>query len=276
MSKLSETLSGKITTLTAEDLKGVTRILPFRFASCTNLTSVILPESLEEILPCAFSNCPITSIKFPSSLKNIGEPFDSGAVYDLITNEILNSTETVNIDGSALKKDTYIRATSVLKDTGWFTNIGDKQALMGENDSILFLNTKGSTEIPESVRNIVGNAIHDLDTTITSLVIPDWVEIIGGDICDSTSLTKCTIGSNVHLMGVYTMANTTITTWIFRQPEGMEVTLPAEAGQYKGLAYGKSARTIDIYTDNECIINYDWSGDNITANIYPLADAPTD
>lgn len=42
------------------------------------------------------------------------------------------------------------------------------------------------------------------------------------------------------------------------------------AGQNKGAFYGKSARTMTIYTDNETVKNYDYAADNVTATIYHL------
>ena len=57
--------------------------------------------------------------------------------------------------------------------------------------------------------------------------------------------------------------------FVFSQPSGMSVELPT-SGSSTGLAYFKSAREITIYTDNEDIKNYDWSGDNVTATFYHL------
>ena len=55
----------------------------------------------------------------------------------------------------------------------------------------------------------------------------------------------------------------------FEQPSGMEITLP-KAGSTEGMFYSKTARPMDVYTDNETIKNYAWASDNITATFYHL------
>ena len=47
------------------------------------------------------------------------------------------------------------------------------------------------------------------------------------------------------------------------------ITMPT-AGQNTGAFYGKTARTMTIYTDNPTIKNYNYSADNVTATIYHL------
>ena len=58
------------------------------------------------------------------------------------------------------------------------------------------------------------------------------------------------------------------TSAIFKQPFGMEVTLDSKCCERK------TAGSATIYTDNETIKNYDWSGDNITATILHLDRTP--
>lgn len=51
----------------------VLEIGAYAFYSHNFLEGVTLPEELEAIGKCAFSNCPLTSVEFPLSLKEIGE-----------------------------------------------------------------------------------------------------------------------------------------------------------------------------------------------------------
>lgn len=238
MGKLSEVLSGRLTTLTAEDLRGVYCIRTNCFTGCVGLTAVALPHTVKFIDQNAFYGCPLETI-----------------------------------DTSALEKDCLIEKSAFTTST-WPLYDGTSRVLMGKDDCIMYQNESGSTEIPACVRNIVGLAFTSLDSSITSVTIPDTVEILYGGVVFPHGVTTVTVGSGVCKMGVNTMySGSSGITWIFRQPAGMTVELPT-AGDGTGLNYNKDSRTITIYTDNECIINYNWSGDNITANIYPLADAP--
>lgn len=267
MSKLSELLSGSLKEVTAKDLKGVTRIRDNCFWYCPNLTSIEIPESVVAIGALAFCKSPLTSLAFPKSIKSIGR---INGWYDTeYGGYISGSTTLTKIDTSKVQKDCFVYP-DVFLGTGWQKSFAETdRILIGENNCILYKNPTGSVEIPSYVKSVVESAIHDLASTVTALVIPDTVEFLQGNVCSASTLTKCTVGSGVRRMNVDVMDNTKITTWIFRQPAGMTVELPP-----KSLGYNKSARTITIYTDNESIKAYNWSADNITANIYPLADAP--
>lgn len=80
------------------------------------------------------------------------------------------------------------------------------------------------------------------------------------------------IGENVRFMG-HEAIPYTVTTLVCKQPSSKYVELP-EPGDATGLTHDKSSRNVAIYTDNECMKNYNWKGDNVTATIYPLSQAP--
>ena len=63
-----------ITSITAEDLQGVTSIGNSAFNNCQSLTSVVLPSSITNIGSSAFYGCKnLTSFTIPSSVTNIGQ-----------------------------------------------------------------------------------------------------------------------------------------------------------------------------------------------------------
>lgn len=267
MSKLSETLSGSITQLTASDLDGATKIYMNRFMDCTKLTSVDIPEGVTEIMSGAFCGCPISRMSLPSTLRRI-EYNSSYIAYGLPSCTIGKTGVLLDLDSSKVPKDANIPGAAFLTEA--FSSF---PVLMGAGDSILWKNEAGATTIPTSVRNICGDAIRSLASTVTSFVVPDFVEILGGNVAPGSSVTKVTVGAGVTVMRTGVMGNTAVTTWVFRQPAGVTVELPTP-GDGTGLGYKKDSRSITIYTDNESIKNYNWSGDNITPTIYPLADAP--
>ena len=51
---------------------GTRRIGKSAFSGCDKLTTIILPDGIEEIEESAFSSCPISEMTMPSSLKSIG------------------------------------------------------------------------------------------------------------------------------------------------------------------------------------------------------------
>jgi hypothetical protein len=92
-----------------------------------------------------------------------------------------------------------------------------------------------------------------------------------------TALTVITIPSSVTSIGTLIFANPNgamnITDAYFLQASGMEVTLPT-AGSGSGMFYVKTARTMNVHTDNETIKNYGWATDNITPTFYHLDGTP--
>lgn len=109
-------------------------------------------------------------------------------------------------------------------------------------------------------------------SSLTNVVIPDSVTSIEEmAFYNCGQLTDITIGSSVATIGYSAFIQTSPTsrTIIFRQPSGMEITLPS-AGSSSGLFYNKTSYAITIYTDNEIIKNYDYSADNVTPTFYHL------
>ena len=67
-------LNGTITSVTAKDLDGVTKITPSLFESNRNLTSVELSSTITEIGDASFLNCTnITDFLTNDALTNIGK-----------------------------------------------------------------------------------------------------------------------------------------------------------------------------------------------------------
>lgn len=244
---LAKTLTKTLTEIKKEDLDGCEKIAKYTFYKCEKLKSVEIPYSVKRIEGQAFVDC--------AALTNINT--DEMDPYCKIT---------------TASDVTY----APFKNTGAYNNLPADSVWLMANGKIMAGNTyttpSESLIIPDSVINLASGACAGSDTNFTSFVIPDTVEIICDDVVTSTVLTKMTVGKMARDIGAR-LVPSGVTKLIFRQPAGMEIALP-EAGADNGMAYDKDSRSISIYTDNECIKNYDWATDNVTATFYPLSEAP--
>lgn len=105
------------------------------------------------------------------------------------------------------------------------------------------------------------------------VTIPENIKTINsGAFGTCTALKTLKITPNVNYIGSGAFGNSTgamaIKDAYFQQPSGMTITLPT-AGT-SGMFRVKTARNMNVYTDNETIKNYDWASDNITATLYHL------
>lgn len=113
---------------------------------------------------------------------------------------------------------------------------------------------------------------------ISAVNIPSGIEVIDGAAFGSCpSLLTVTIPDTVNKIGSFAFSNSSgsmnISTMTFNQPRDMQVELPT-AGSLSGFLYVKTARNMNIYTDNLIIKNYNYSADNITATLYHLDGTP--
>lgn len=72
--KFGSLVARSITTVTADDLAGVTKIGEYAFNYCVKLTSIILPDGIVSIGAYAFENCTVLSgeLIIPNSVNSIG------------------------------------------------------------------------------------------------------------------------------------------------------------------------------------------------------------
>ena len=83
---------GMFTEIKAEDLQGFTKIRQNLFFGCENLETVTLPDSITEIGSGAFSECPLSWVKFGKNISTIGH-----YVFTSIFLEYLDFTDCLSI-----------------------------------------------------------------------------------------------------------------------------------------------------------------------------------
>ena len=249
MSIITDFLLHKVTSLSPTELQGITAIGTSIFWH-SNLQVITLPNTCKTICWYAFAySTKLVRVVLPKSVERIGShAFES-----------CTSLSDIVLDVSS---DCIIH-NDAFKDTPYYSNATSN--LYSLDQSILVKDV--TNEIPETVINFAGGVGANLIAD-SKLVIPDRIQIISG--YTGGSPTTMIIGSSARYLGTDAIP-TAVTTLVCRQPQDMFVELPKEAGEDYGLSYNKNSRSVTIYTDNTCMKNYNWSGDNITATILPLS-----
>ena len=148
----------------------------------SEITSVVIPNTIEKIGSYAFSGCPeLTTVNIPASVTII----ESG-----IFSECANLT-TITVDTN----------------NPIFDSRNNCNAIIETASNTLVQACNGTIIIPETVKNIKGGAF-GYCTALTSMVIPNSVTSIGNFAFNGCSnLTSVTIGSGLTSIGVQIFGN---------------------------------------------------------------------
>lgn len=113
--KLTQTIDGTISEVTAEDLKDVTSIREGAFNRCNSLTSITIPDSVTSIGINAFSYCSkLTSVIIGNGVKSIGSSaflYCSGLTSVTIGNGVTSIGEAAFFNCSGLTSVTMLSTT---------------------------------------------------------------------------------------------------------------------------------------------------------------------
>ena len=179
----------------------VTKIDEFAFYECTNLTSVIIPNSVTTIESGAFYRCTsLTSIVIPNSVTNIG----SSAFSDCTS--ITSITLPFIGNGNDITHFGYIFGASDYDDNHKYVPASLKEVVITGGRIIGMYAFEGCTsltsiEIPNSVTSIEMYAFEGC-TSLINIEIPNSVTSIGSSaFSDCTSLVRLEIPNSVTYVG---------------------------------------------------------------------------
>lgn len=270
MSKIGQLVSDTLTTITANDLSGITMLrsgsfigrkaltsvtLPSgitsirddAFDGCTNLSTAILPNTLTSIWQYSFANCPNLAIVIPSSVTSIGKNAYKESCLTIPNYELFIPKSVSSIGNGC-----FIAQLNIAGQTNF--NI----------TSIIFEAGSTLTTIPINCFQYQG--------ALTTLTLPSSLTKIDAyAFSDCTALPSITIPSSVTNIGNMAFQNTNSITEIrFLTPAGASISLPT-AGSSNGMFYRKTAKSgVTVYTDNATVKNYGWSSDNLTCSFKHL------
>lgn len=182
--KLPQVIDKTVTELTAEDLAGATKMGNFAFSGCTQLTSIVIPDTVTSLGNNAFTSCvKLTSIIIPDSVLEMGNNMFQYCSA-LTTAVIGNGIQTLS--SSAFNGCTNL--TSV--------TIGNRVKNIGPS-AFYKCNKLTSITIPNSVTTISNEAFQSC-TKLTNLIIGNSVTSIGSyAFSGCNSLTSVTIPNSV-------------------------------------------------------------------------------
>lgn len=172
--------------LTAIELPAsVTEVGEYAFASCTAVTKLTLGSGLQQVAPYAFSELSLLEeLVLPDTVKTVGE----GAFYNCeALSSITLGTGIEMLDlGAFLGTAVWESATNEVYVGRWFLGCKD--------------NTVTSLNLREDTVGIANFALFG-NKTLTDLILPNSVKIIGNAAFAGTKLNNVVIGSGVEVIG---------------------------------------------------------------------------
>lgn len=220
---------------------GLTFLNEDEFNSCSNLTSITIPESVTTIGYNAFAYCNLTSITIPESVTNINCCLFYGS-----------GITTINYNATNCSVNDWLYGASLTN-----LNIGDNVQVIPDNFVSNQSNLVGTLHIPASVTSIGGSAFANCRGFTGTLTIPASVTSIGGSAFSGcTGFTNLTIGSSVTTIGESAFYNCSGLTGSLTLPENLTSIGSAAFANCSGfigdLTIPNSVTTIGQYAFSGC------------------------
>jgi len=229
-----------------------------------NLTSVVVPEGVEEIHEGAFYDNQLTSVTIPDSVTTIGEYAFWGNQLTSIT--IPDSVMTIESSAFAGNQLTSITIPDSVTTIGEYafehnqlTSVTIPNSVTTIGEYAFEHNQLTSVTIPNSVTTIGSSAFSN--NQLTNVTISNSVTTIGSSAFEHNQLTSVTIPNSVTTIGSSAFSNnqltsvtipnsvTTIGSSAFSNNQLTSVTIPNSV-----TTFGASAFNYNLLPDNEAYL----------------------
>lgn len=236
----------------------VTYIGEYAFDGCSSLTSIEIPDSVTYIGSCAFSFCSnLTSVVIPNSVGAIWT-YAFSSCTRLRTVQIGNGVNT--IDGLAFVDCVRLEEIKVSEENPNFCDIDG--VLFSRDKTVLVIypgGRKGGYIIPDGVTTIGADAFANCER-LTSIVIPDSVITI--EECafySCTYLSSVVVGNNLATIGKKAF---------FRCLSLTTLVLPESVSSIKYLAFYCCSYLTSVYFKGDAPTLDEWSFGFASPTIY--------
>ena len=224
------------------------------FAFCSNLTNVIIPESIITIGNNAFENCTFTSINIPNGVRTIGEEAFSFC-QNLESVTIPSSVTSIGCGAFAPCRS----LPKIIVDSDNVAYLNDSNGVLFDKNKTVLIqypsgNIADSYTIPSTVSSIADKAFY-FCYDLTSINIPNNVTTIG-EYSFSTcyGLTSIHIPDGVEIIGSYAFAGcdgiTSIT--IPGSVTSLGSNVFSDCDGIQTVTFGEGIKTTGEYTFSDC------------------------
>ena len=191
------------------------------FASCYDLTSVLLPEGVEEIPGRCFENCHnLSVVTLPSTLKKIGEyAFSGSGITSIDLPEGLQQIgewaffycdiDNINIPASCNNFSLAFSSVRTVNIAEGITDIVD--------GAFLSCSMLEEIKLPSSLKTIGSDAFWAC-TSLNHIDLPDGLESVGESAFSFSGLTSVVIPESACKIGIWAFEDTPLTYCEIKSP----------------------------------------------------------